>query len=269
MKNEIQQSKIDKNKIDLIKNTVAKGATDDELKLFLYQATRSGLDPLTRQIYFVKRGDKVTIQTSIDGFRIIAERSGFYAGQDAPEFITKNNRLYKCSVSVYRFNPETNERYKAAVGVAYWEEYCPDKGLDFMWNKMPHTMLSKVAEALALRKAFPQDLSGLYSSEEMEQSSNQQFGGVEKQVEDVKSNSVVPNMREKTYEVEPNTPDKKVCPKCGSQLVERKSKYGGTFWGCSGYPLCAFILRENKEKVEIEKADEEVFTEEEFKNLPF
>lgn len=159
--------------INLIKNQVAKGASDNELKLFLYQCKRTGLDPLTRQIYFMKRGDKMTIQTSIDGFRVIAERSGDYAGQDEPEFVRENGSLQCAKVRVYRFRGET--RYCAAVGVAYMGEYRPQTGQDFMWKKMPHTMLAKVAEALALRKAYPQDLSGLYTGDEMAQS-GQTFG---------------------------------------------------------------------------------------------
>ena len=152
--------------VELIKNTVAVGATNDELALFLHQAKKSGLDPLARQIYFVKRGGKTTIQTSIDGFRVVAERSGQYAGQDEPEFAKEGTDLF-CKVRVYKWH--NDQRYQAAVGVAYWKEYCPAKGQDFMWVKMPHVMLAKVAEALALRKAFPQDLSGLYTTEEMEQ----------------------------------------------------------------------------------------------------
>ena len=64
------------NQIDLVKRTVANGATNDELQLFLAQCTRTGLDPFSKQIYFVKRGGKGTIQVSIDGMRLIAQRSG-------------------------------------------------------------------------------------------------------------------------------------------------------------------------------------------------
>ena len=170
MSNELMQFNNDQ--VSLIKNTIAKDATDNELQLFLHQCKRTGLDPLTRQIYFMKRGGKVTIQTSIDGFRVIAERSGDYAGQDEPVFedvldAEGKKKDKKCRVTVYRFRGDT--RYPAAVGVAYWSEYCPQQGQDFMWKKMPHTMLAKVAEALALRKAYPQDLSGLYTNDEMNQ----------------------------------------------------------------------------------------------------
>lgn len=152
----------------LIKSQIAKDATNDELALFLYQCKRTGLDPLTRQIYAIKRSGRMTIQTSIDGFRVIAERSGTYAGQDEPVWIDDEKGFpVKCTVTVYRFSP-TGQRYPAGVGVAHFKEYYPNPMN--LQKSMPHTMISKVAEALALRKAFPQDLSGLYTAEEMNQS---------------------------------------------------------------------------------------------------
>ena len=164
--------------VALIKAQIAPQATDNELKIFLHQCKRTGLDPLSRQIYCIHRGGKMTIQTSIDGFRAIAERSGSYAGQDEPEFVYDDKKkLICCKVNVYRFT-KNETRYKASVGVAFWNEYAGQN----LWLKMPHTMLSKVAEALALRKAFPQDLGGLYTSDEMQQAEQEQQNETQKQV---------------------------------------------------------------------------------------
>jgi phage recombination protein Bet len=171
-----------KDQVELVKSQIAPEATVDELKLFLYQAQRTGLDALSRQIYCIHRnvktpngwGKKMTIQTSIDGFRVIAERSGNYGGQSESIFVEQDGKLISCKVSVFRFHGDT--RYEASVGVAYWDEYCQrtnDGKPMGLWAKMPHTMLSKVAEALALRKAYPQDLSGLYTGDEMAQSTDE------------------------------------------------------------------------------------------------
>lgn len=168
--------------VALIKSQIAPKATDDELKLFLYQCRRTGLDPLARQIYCIHLKGKMTIQTSIDGFRVIAERSGVYAGQSEPKFENDANGMpFKCTMSVYKFRE--NVRYEASIAVAFFKEYCQmnneyvngqatgRKVPGEMWAKMPHTMLAKVTEALALRKAFPNDLSGLYTTDEMMQAS--------------------------------------------------------------------------------------------------
>lgn len=178
MNNELekQTNKIlySKEQIELIRSQIAPEATQEELKLFLYQCQRTGLDALSRQIYCIHRwskgGKKMTIQTSIDGFRVIAERSGNYGGQSEPIFAyNPEGNLVSCKISVYRFHNDI--RFEASVGVAYLAEYCQfDKEGKVMglWVK-PHIMLGKVAEALALRKAYPQDLSGIYTSEEMQQ----------------------------------------------------------------------------------------------------
>lgn len=175
MNNQLAKIEFSEDNIKLIKAQIAPKATDNELKLFLYQAQRTGLDPLARQIYAIHRwmdgSEKMVIQTSIDGFRIVAERSGNYAGQSEPEFVMDGNKLVAAKIRVYKFRGEN--RYEAAVGVAYFDEYKQvkkDGQLMSMWGKMPFTMLAKCAEALALRKAFPQDLSGLYTGDEMEQS---------------------------------------------------------------------------------------------------
>jgi len=152
--------------VTLIKSQIAVGATDDELKLFLHVADKSGLDPLSRQIYFIKRSGKMTIQTGIDGFRAVADRTGQYIGSSDAVFEETNNSPIKATVTV-------NKVVQGVIGnftaTARWSEYYPGKSQGFMWDKMPHTMLGKCAEALALRKAFPSQLSGLYTGDEMAQ----------------------------------------------------------------------------------------------------
>lgn len=165
----------DDDKVGLIKRTIAKDATDDELALFLHQAQRTGLDPLARQIYFQKyntrNGPQIAIITGIDGYRLVAVRTGLYAGNDAPEFEGRinyqgNDVPAKASVTVYRIVGNRRCAFTASV---YWNEYCPAPPKDYQWKKMPHVMLAKCAEAAALRKAFPADLSGVYTQEEMGQ----------------------------------------------------------------------------------------------------
>lgn len=156
--------------VSLIKRTVARGATDDELKIFLHQCQKTGLDPLARQIYFQKRknsrgGEDMTILTGIDGYRLTADRSGKYAGSDDPVFDNEDNPR-KATVTVYKVVAGLRCAFTAT---ARWEQYYPGDSQGFMWRKMPHLMLSKCAEALALRKAFPAELSGVYVKEEMDQ----------------------------------------------------------------------------------------------------
>ena len=152
--------------VDLIKSQIAVGATDDELKLFLHVADKSGLDPLSKQIYFIKRSGKMTIQTAIDGFRAIADRTGQYIGSSDPVFEDNGKIPAKATVTVNKVVGGVVGNFTAT---ARWDEYYPGKSQGFMWDKMPHTMLGKCAEALALRKAFPAQLSGLYTGDEMAQ----------------------------------------------------------------------------------------------------
>lgn len=149
----------------LIKATVAKDATTDELKLYLYDCARIGVHPLDKLLHFTKRSGKYTPITSIDLMRIRAAETGELAGSDDPDFTgTPAQNDFTARVTVWRLVQGTRCAFSAT---ARWSEYKPDQA--FMWNKMPHTMLGKCAEALALRKGFPRQLAGLYAKEEMDQ----------------------------------------------------------------------------------------------------
>src|SRR5579864_1950617 len=153
--------------IELIKRTVCEGASDLELQLFLYQCNKSGLDPLAKQIYFVKRKGRGTIQTGIDGYRAIADATGQYAGNDDYEYgYTPDERVVSATATVYKI---VSGQRCAFTATARWDEYYPGKEQGWAWDKMPHVMLGKCAESLALRKAFPKQLSGMYTTEEMAQ----------------------------------------------------------------------------------------------------
>ena len=169
--------------MDLIKRTIAVGATNDELALFAAQCRRTGLDPFARQINFVLRKSKspngewvqkATIMISIDGARLMAARTGLYNGSrtwwcgDDAQWVDvwlDSSPPAAAKVSVMRGTGEF-------TGMALWREYgAPAFGP--VWKNMPAHMLAKCAEMLALRKAFPAELSGLYSADEMAQSDTQ------------------------------------------------------------------------------------------------
>jgi len=166
----------------MIRDAFANGATDSEFAVLLEIARTRRLNPLMRQIHFVKRWNNDlhrevwAAQAAIDGLRAIAERTGLYAGQDEPEYAeAPDGTLVLCKVRVYR-----TDWQRPAVGVAYWKEYVQTykerstgkQVVSPMWARMPHVMLAKVAESIALRKAFPEDMGGLYSDAEMGQADN-------------------------------------------------------------------------------------------------
>jgi phage recombination protein Bet len=166
--------------ISVIKDLIAKGLTDVEFQYFLARAKRAGLDPISGQISAIKYGNNVTIITTIDGLRLIAERSNKYAGQRAPVWCGKDGVwrevwLEKEPPSAAKVGILRHDFIEPLFAIACWDSYKREYNgkLSNMWNKMPDLMLAKVAEALALRKAFPNDLSGLYTKEEMMQADHE------------------------------------------------------------------------------------------------
>lgn len=193
--NEDVFGKLSRAQIDLIKRTVADGASDDELRLFIQVCKGAKLNPFMKQAHLVpfwdsKEGiNRRAIIVGIDGFRAIAESGGAYAGNDDAIFegVEKlktdkweNKKVVgqqeidvpkKATVSVYKVI--AGQRYPFTAS-ARWSEYYPGAKKGIRWHNMPHLMLGKCAEALALRKAFPKLLSGLYAQEEMDQVMDQE-----------------------------------------------------------------------------------------------
>lgn len=164
------------------------GAPREELQVFHHQAKRVALDPFTKQIYMLSRRQKNrqgawetkwTIQTGIDGYRLVAHRAakrdsvklGYgpteWCGPDGQwrEVWTSTEPPAAARVTVFR----DGEPFPAT---AHYDEYAQRDGqgnVNHMWRRMARNQLAKCAEALALRKAFPNDLSGVYVDAEMHQ----------------------------------------------------------------------------------------------------
>lgn len=161
--------------------------SDSEFGAFTDACKRYQLNPIANQMYAQVRGKeekrRVTFVTGIDGYRLCADRSGAYAGNDDPvfdEFFNSPDGKEipgKAVVTVYKVVAGVRCPFTSS---ARWDQYYPGKGtIGFMWRKMPHLMLGKCAEALALRKAFPAELSGIYTAEEMEQAGEHEQSGVQ------------------------------------------------------------------------------------------
>lgn len=181
----VKARRITKNETELLKRTVAKGVSDDEFALFLWVCKKHKLDPMARQVHAVRRfvtrhhqdekgvwvaGHQMVIQIGIDGYRALAGRDHpDFGGCDEPEF--EFGETSKRIPALARIRLWKKGLEHPIVGVAYWDEYAPKdltKPEAFMWNKMPKHMLAKCAEALALRKGYP-ELADIYTNEEMSQ----------------------------------------------------------------------------------------------------
>lgn len=183
-----------RDQLDLLKRTVADGTSDDEFALFTEVCKSTGLNPFQRQIYAIMRQEsfkspsgrwekrpKMTIQTGIDGYRLIAARTGVHAGTSDATYGPTDADGYPewATIVVRKLMP--GGVVAEFVGTARWAEYVQAKdeyqngqktgrsAPSGQWPKMPFLMIGKCAEALALRRAFPAELSGVYTNEEMSQ----------------------------------------------------------------------------------------------------
>ena len=158
---------------------------NSQLEVFIGACTRYGLNPLANQIYPRVSNKRLSFMTGIDGYRAIADRTGCYAGNDDPVF-DDEGKPRKATVTVYKIVGGARCPFSAT---ARWDQYYPGDSAGRMWKKMPHLMLGKCAEALALRKAFPAQLSGLYTQEEMEQAGPQINHAIEEPVKQEPTNT--------------------------------------------------------------------------------
>lgn len=179
-----------------LRRMYAPDATADEFELFVSSIERTGLDPDMRQIYVVARRNydkdleryvsKHNIQVSIDGFRLIAERTGHYAGQLGPFWCGPDGEwrdvwLAKDPPAAAKVGVMRDDFQEPLWAVALYKSYVQTSNNkpQRLWASMPELMIGKCAEALALRRAFPQELSGLYTTEEMMQADNGSIGKAE------------------------------------------------------------------------------------------
>jgi phage recombination protein Bet len=165
--------------IEILKQTVCSELSDGQLAFFLRVCQARRLNPLAGQIHAIMRrerqgGEKrLTIQTSIDGFRLIAERTGRYCPGCEPSFAyDKNGQLVSATSYVKKL---VAGEWHEVGATARFEEFCQtyEGKPTRMWQTMPHVLLSKCAESQALRRAFPEELMGLYTDDEMAQADNE------------------------------------------------------------------------------------------------
>lgn len=176
--------------ISIIKQQIAPKCSDGELALFGQVCQRTGLDPFAKQIYAISRKqkldgqwvEKMSIQTSIDGYRLIADRTNKYAGSETlwcgPDGNWMDVWLESSSPAAAKTLVWKTGCDHPFVGVARFSSYCQttrDGSPTSMWARMGDVMIGKCSESLALRKAFPAELSGLYTREEMMQADNDQI----------------------------------------------------------------------------------------------
>lgn len=167
-----------------LKESIYPGASDNSVIMVLNYCKSMKLDPIMKPVHIVPMNGKDVVMPGVALYRILAARSGNYAGMSEPEygqdveeiFTDKYNKQHKvkypewCKITVKKLLNGTVIEF---VAKEYWKENYATMGRDStcpnsMWEKRPYGQLAKCAEAQALRKAFPEVLGGMVTSEEME-----------------------------------------------------------------------------------------------------
>lgn len=162
--------------VQLIKDVIAKGASDGELRLFVQICNRTGLDPFLHQIWLIPRRSKVGTdshgkdiwqtsmqpQVSIDGLRLLAQRTGRYAGQIGPLWCGEDGEwkdvwFGEAPPAAAKVGVRSKSFTEPLWAVARWDSYHLDTKF---WRDSPDNQLAICAERIALRKAFPAELAG-------------------------------------------------------------------------------------------------------------
>jgi len=166
---------------ELLRDTICKGATAEEFNLFLNVCKMTGLNPFVKQIYPVKRWDNnlnrlsMTVQTGIDGLRLIAERTGKYCPGREPTFTYKEGKVFSATAYVKKLTADGT--WHEIARTAFYDEFCQSfkdkksgelKPTQF-WDNMPHNQLAKCAETLCLKTAFPAETSCVQTPDVMAQ----------------------------------------------------------------------------------------------------
>jgi phage recombination protein Bet len=166
----------------LIRDTWFKGASEQELRLAYAMCERLRLDPFARQIHFIKiwdsdlRREVMQPVVAIQGVRAIAEETGLYRGLTDAQWCGTDGQWVDVWLdteppAAARIGVKREGFAEPVNAVARFESYCRrnrNGELGATWKKMPDHMISKCAEALAFRKAFPGRLSGVYTNDEMD-----------------------------------------------------------------------------------------------------
>lgn len=228
----------DSGALQILRTTICKGFTDDEFKYSMEVVKSVGLNPIKRECWFIKIGDKIQTMTGINGYFTIANAHWAYDGMEEDVVIDeKTGHPIMAWCKVYR-----KDRSKPQEGKALFKEYFDSTKT--LWKQKPCMMLMKVAESIALRKAFPQELNGTYTEEEMPKEYSHAAAPI---------TSVTDKITGTTYEVGKKfeTPEGSaevisITPKMVEEIKATQSTTSATNW--TEFPYCYELPKASKEK---------------------